>query len=47
MLGWTQLIVNKNEVLYVYSDKEKATQGDRHYLGNAEQQVYPRKAHFP
>ena len=28
MLGWTQLIVNKNEVLYVYSDKEKATQGD-------------------
>lgn len=28
MLGWTQLIVNKNEVLYVYSDKEKAAQGD-------------------
>lgn len=39
MLGWTQLIVNKNEVLYVYSDKEKATQGDRHSLGNADQQV--------
>lgn len=28
MLGWTQLIVNKNEVFYVYSGKAKATQGD-------------------
>lgn len=36
MLGWTQLIVNKNEVLYVTVTKKKPP---RETLGTADQQV--------